>query len=31
MCVPSLPFFKDKVLLVIGLSPAILPTIERQT
>jgi len=31
MCVPSLPFLKDKVLLVIGLSPAILPTIERQT
>jgi hypothetical protein len=31
MCVPSLPFLKDKVLLVIGLSPAILPTIQRQT
>ena len=31
MCVPSLPFLKDKVLLVIGLSPTILTTIERQT
>jgi hypothetical protein len=29
--VPSLTFLKGKVLLVIGISPAIVPTIQRQT